>query len=184
MAIAPVEKRVYTAEEFYELCQTGERYELVKGELREMAPPGEEHGFEGMRLASRFGAYVYDHDLGERDPDTVRGADMAFVTRERLPEQFSPKWSEIIPDLVMEVASPNDSWSDVTGKVQQWLAAGVRIAWVVDSKARSVTVCRPGLPFVTLTEADTLDGGVVAPGFSLPVAHIFAPPRKRASESG
>src|SRR4051812_48972539 len=121
MATAAVGERRYSAEELWELCRAGGRYELVKGELREMPPGGEEHGFRGMRLPTYFGHYVYEHNLGEvalaetgfylqRNPDSVRAPDMAFIARERVPEELSPRWSEIIPDLVLEVVSPNDTW--------------------------------------------------------------------------
>jgi Uma2 family endonuclease len=185
MATAALGQRLYTAEELWELCQTGASYELVKGELREMPPPGEEHGFRGMRLPGYFSHYVYENNLGEvslaetgfylqRNPDTVRAPDMAFIVRERVPEEFSPKWSEIIPDLVMEVVSPNDTEDAVEEKVQQWLGAGVRLVWVVSPKARTVRVYRSPDDSFVLAGADTLDGGDVAPGFSFPVSRIFA----------
>jgi Uma2 family endonuclease len=185
MATAAVEKRTYTAEELYELCQAGGRYELVKGELREMPPAGEEHGFQGAPLVLFFGHYAHTNRLGRvalaetgfllaRDPDTVRAPDMAFIRQERLPEQFSRRWSEIVPNLVAEVVSPNDAWVEVAEKVAEWLAAGVRLVWVVNPRAKTVTVYRSLQEIRILTEADTLDGEEVAPGFSLPVAQIFA----------
>jgi Uma2 family endonuclease len=184
MATAAVGKRTYTGEELWELCQAGESYELVKGELREMPPGGEEHGFRGMRIPLYFGHYVVENNLGEvslaetgfylqRNPDTVRAPDMAFIARERLPEKLSPKWSEIIPDLILEVVSPNDTEEAVKEKIGEWLAAGVRLAWLVSPRARTVRVYRSLEDSHVLTEADTLDGGDVAPGFSLPVARVF-----------
>jgi Uma2 family endonuclease len=187
MATVIGQRQTVTAEELQELSQAGRSCELVKGELREMPPGGEEHGYRGMRLPGHLAAYVYANNLGEvslaetgvlleRGPDSLRAPDMGFIARDRLPVEPSPTWSEIVPDLVIEVVSPNESWSEVTDKVQQWLAAGVRVAWVVDNRARTVTVCRAVQPWVTLTETDTLEGGDVVPGFSLPVARIFAWP--------
>jgi len=188
MATITSQRRTVTAEELQELCQDGKSFELVKGELREMPPGGEEHGYRGMRLPGHLVAYVYAHSLGEvslaetgvlleRGPDSLRAPDMGFIARDRLPDEPSPNWSEIVPDLVIEVVSPNDTWSEVTDKVQQWLAAGVRVAWVVDNRARTVTICQAAQPWVTLTETETLDGGDVVPGFVLPVAQIFAWPK-------
>jgi Uma2 family endonuclease len=91
-----------------------------------------------------------------------------------LPQQRSRWFSVIVPDLVAEVIEPEDGFADVMESVLQWLAAGVRLVWVVDPHSRTVTVF-PSLQQVrVLTEADTLDGGEVAPGFSLLVAEIFA----------
>src|SRR5262245_61101359 len=116
MATAAAGKRTYTADELWDVCRAGGRYELVRGERREM-PPGGEAG----TMTSYFGYYVLSNHLGkiftaetgflvERDPDTVRAPDMAFIAQARLPEKLSPKWSEIVPDLVLEVVSPNDAW--------------------------------------------------------------------------
>jgi Uma2 family endonuclease len=184
MATAPVEKRLYTAEQLWELCGAGESYELVKGELREIPPGGEEHGGEAGSLAGYFGYYVLSNKLGrifvaetgflvERDPDTVRAPDMAFIAQARLPERLSPKWSEIIPDLVLEVVSPNDTWIEVDEKIALWLAAGVRTVWLVNPRARTVAVYDLSGDIRLLKATDTLDGGDIAPGFSLPVARIF-----------
>jgi Uma2 family endonuclease len=108
------------------------------------------------------------------DPDTVRAADIAFVRRERIPEAGIPKnfWP-LAPDLVVEVVSPGDTYSEVQEKVEDWLGAGVSAVWVVDPRRRAVLVYRSLTDVTRLAEGDELDGGEVVPGFRCRVSEIF-----------
>src|SRR5262249_6164334 len=111
----------------------------------------------------------------ERDPDTVRGADIAFVGNERLALITNPvKHIPFGPDLVVEVHSPNDRDDEVEEKTQLWLAAGSLLVWIVDPESRTVVVHRPGAEPVTLREDQEIDGGDVIPGFRYRVADFFA----------
>jgi Uma2 family endonuclease len=103
---------------------------------------------------------VFANDTGfisERDPDTVRGADVAFWSRERLPE-IPEGWIAVPPDLAIEVVSPNDMFSRIQKKVKHYLTHGVRLVWLVDPENRSVTVYRPGQPVRILEENEILSG--------------------------
>ncbi len=181
-----VQTPLMTAEELEQLPHAGRGYELVKGVLHKMPPAGEEHGgFAGV-FHTRLHIYVLDHQLGRvysaetgfvlaRNPDTVRGPDVAFVSRERLERlPMSSGYRQEAPDLVAEVISPNDTYSEVAEKVSDWLTAGVRMVVVIDPRKRSVTVYRPATGVLFLTEANTLDGGDVVPGWQLAVREIFA----------
>jgi Uma2 family endonuclease len=175
--------RLITAEELLLMPDDGMLHELVKGELRTMPPPGDEHGDITMELAWWLGQHVRAHRLGKvyaaetgfllaRDPDTVRAADVSFVRRERLtPRQRSYK--ALAPDLVAEVISPTDRAREVVEKVQDWLAAGTLLVHVVDPPRRTLTVHRPDAAPLVLTEADTLDADPVVPGWRLPVRVLF-----------
>ena len=178
--------RLVTAEELLKMPDDGYRYELVRGELRKMAPAGARHGRSAGKVAGPLMNHVATNHLGEvyiaeagfllaSDPDHVRVPDVAFVRRERFEDVgdtdgFFPG----PPDLAVEVISPNDRYTEVAEKVEDWLAAGTRMVVVVDSRRRVVAVHLPGSAPVTLTENDTLDGGDVVPGWSMPVADIFA----------
>jgi Uma2 family endonuclease len=170
-----------TGEDLLRMPDNGKRYELVKGELIEMSPPGGEHGQRATRIGRLLDEFVEEHDLGQvamesgfyltRDPDTVRGPDVLFVSREKLdPDVEVYGYYEVIPDLVVEIVSPGDTFNEVIDKVDEYLAAGVRLVWVVNMKRRSVIIYPGGQ---TLTEDDTLTGGNVLPGFAVPVSRLF-----------
>jgi len=175
-----------TADELLAMPDDGWRYELVKGELRRMPPPGDQHGWVGMNLGGPLHTFVKENKLGvvylaetgfklESDPDTVRAPDVAFVRQERVQETGPLQGYRFgAPDLVVEVLSPRDTIREVEEKVWEWLMAGARMVWVVSPKLRTVTVYRSLTDIVTLTEKDTLDGGDVVPGFKIRVGDIFA----------
>jgi Uma2 family endonuclease len=179
-----VEKKVYTAEDLLHLSDDGMRHELVRGELRTLPPAGEEHGIvagEGFRLianhvrANRLGQ-VFAAETGfflEHNPDVVRAPDVAFVAASRFERGPSPRFSDLVPDLVVEVVSPYDTAREVEEKVQAWLRAGVRLVWVVHPSTRSVTVYRSLHDIHALTENEQLDGGDVLPGFACSVGDFF-----------
>ncbi len=174
-----------TAEDLFNMPDDGYRYELVRGELRKMAPASFFHGTSAMRIGAPLAIYVIENGLGEvcaaetgfrigSDPDYVLAPDVAFVSRERLEDIgeigiFFPG----APDLVVEVTSPSDRLTQVAEKVRDWLDAGTRMVVVVNPRRRDVTVHLPNSAPVTLTEEDSLDGGDVVPGWTIPVKDIF-----------
>jgi Uma2 family endonuclease len=174
-----------TAEDLWRMPDT-ERRELVKGELRIMAPAGFDHGAVITNLAFLLTQYVKANKLGlvlgaetgfilARDPDTVRGADIAFVSTARLPAGGRPiGYFPGAPDLAVEVVSPGDTLKEVEDKVDDYLVAGTPLVWVVNPRRRTVTIHRPQTPPAMLGERDSLTGDTVVPGFSCPVAEIFA----------
>jgi Uma2 family endonuclease len=175
-----------TADELYRMAANGVRYELIRGELREMAPAGNEHGKVTVRLTWRLARHVETHGLGvvfaaetgfriSAAPDTVRAPDVAFVTRERLDEvgPIEGYWPGA-PDLVVEVVSPNDRYTDVEEKTTDWLGAGTRMVLVVNPRKRIVTVYRSLTQITILTESDLLSGDDIVPGWQVRVGDIFA----------
>jgi Uma2 family endonuclease len=110
-----------------------------------------------------------------RNPDRVVGADAVFIAAASLPiRRSSEGYLETTPDLVVEVRSKNDTDAEVRRKVNDYLAVGVRVVWVPDPEAQTVTVYRPGQQPQVLTTADTLTVDDVIPGFRMPVADVFA----------
>jgi Uma2 family endonuclease len=179
-----------TAEELLSLPDDGFRYELIEGELKQMSPAGHNHGRIIMRLAAPLARHAEENGLGEvyaaetgflitTNPDTVRAPDIAFVKQERVDEVGETKsyWPGA-PDLAVEVASPNDKVSEIKEKVKEWLEAGTPLVWVVSPKLHAVTVYRSLTDTVILTERDILDGGEIIPGFSYPIAKLFALKRR------
>lgn len=183
MSVLP-ERQLITAEQLFWFSDNGKRRELVKGKLREMALEVSSHGACGGTLQAYLGYHVITQRLGQvfsagtgftiaRAPDTVRAPDIAFVSKDRLPDPLPYGYLELAPDLVVEVVSPNDTAREVREKVDDWLNAGVRLVWVVDYQKRTITEYRSRKPIRVLREEDTLNGGDVVPGFSLPVREVF-----------
>jgi Uma2 family endonuclease len=78
------------------------------------------------------------------------------------------------PLLAVEILSPTDQHGDTTEKIQDYLAAGVPLVWVVDPDFQTVRVHRPETPPVMFNVTQELDGGTILPGFRTPVAELFA----------
>ncbi|HZT61127.1 MAG TPA: Uma2 family endonuclease [Pyrinomonadaceae bacterium] len=183
--------RLITADELEEMPHRDEhgndcRLELIRGELITMSPTKPLHGIVCARLTTRLGNFVEEHNLGEtfgaetgfiveREPDSVLGADVAFVSRERLDavENFD-KFFSFAPDLAVEVLSPGNTKSEIDLKIAMYFAAGSRAIWVFNPKRRAASVYSSPSAFRVLTEQDTLDGGEVLPGFRLELSKLFA----------
>ncbi len=176
--------KLMTAEELLRLGDDV-RGELIRGEFCEVMSVGQEHAEIVMQLGYLLKAFTVPRKLGrvagsdlgvllERDPDTVREPDIAFTSAERMPPGVRNRgYQEIVPDLVAEVRSPNDSSREVHDKAPMWLSHGVRLVWVVHPDTRTIDVYREGVPTATLDAAAALDGGDVLPGFTCAVSTVF-----------
>lgn len=176
-----------TIGEFERAPETVWRSELVRGRVVREPPAGGEHGSLAGRLHGRLARHVDDHGLGlvlaaetgfeiAPDPDgTVRAPDVAFISKERIPDDGIPRgfWPGP-PDLAVEVVSPSNSADQLQGKIFDYLDAGTRMVWVVHPRTRTVTVYRSTEEIRILGEGDVLDGADVVTGFRLPVAELFA----------
>jgi Uma2 family endonuclease len=177
-------KELVTAEELWQMGGRGENFELVKGELVEMTPPGETHGHAALSLGSRLFNFVEIHKLGKMmvesgyklsaNPDTVRAPDISFLSATKIPTDGLPDgYINGAPDLAVEVVSPGDTASEIQNKVQDYLAYGTQLVWVVYPQQRLVVTYYPDGTARTLRETDSLSGETVIPGFSCRVSDIF-----------
>ncbi len=179
------QKTTLTADQLLCLPDDGYRYELVKGELSKVPFGGALHGAVAARIGNVLLDYVKRDRLGvvlaagtgfwtERNPDTVRAPDAAFIPNERIPEGGLPAgFFEGPPDIAVEVVSPSDTAVEVQAKVEEWLQTGVRLVWVVYPEPRSVTVFRSRTDVRMLTLTDELTGDDVLPGFTCNVQELF-----------
>lgn len=177
--------RPLTADDLLRLYSEGIRGELIQGEFRPTMSAGVTHGKVVINVAGELRSFVRPRRLGsligsdtgillERDPDTVREPDVAYISAERMPIGAEvPGYSEVVPDLVVEVASPNDTPQQIEEKSRMWLSYGVRLVWTMHPSTRTVNVYPEDSAIFTLTEEDTLDGGDVLPGFSWEVRDLF-----------
>lgn len=177
--------RMITADELLAMPDDGNRYELVQGELICMSPSFILPSVVSGNVYLEVGTFVRRGRLGlcgtaeggfllESAPDTVRAPDVWFVKAERVPADGLPEgfWPGA-PDLAVEVLSPSDRFVDVMRKVQEYLAAGTHLVWVIDPKGRSAAVFGPERPPLLLGEDDVLEGSDLLPGFSLRLGDIL-----------
>lgn len=173
-----------TAEDLLHLNLPNKRTELLRGRLIVREPAGYRHGEVAMRLGVLVGSYVYQHRLGrvfaaetgftlERNPDTVRAPDVAFIRNDRLLDPPPRGFAEIAPDFAAEVLSPDDRPGEVLAKVADWLKAGARLVWVVDPIREHARVYRADGSEAFVSMGEALDGEDVFPGFSCSVALLF-----------
>jgi Uma2 family endonuclease len=175
-----------TAEEYADLPDPhGYPTELVKGVLVTMAPPRPRYGEICIQIGYLLRRFLEDHLIGrvvgndsgvitERDPDTVRGADIAYYSYKRVPKGPLPAGSlEVPPDLVFEVLSPTDRWSDVQEKVAEYLEVGVRAVCIVDDGTRSIHVFFTDRPMRIFKAADEFALPDIFSDFSAKVGRFF-----------
>ena len=181
--------RLLTAGDLLRLYSEGVRGELIRGVLCETMPTGR-HGEIAALMSAELVVFARARALGrvttsdagvllERDPDTVREPDVAFFSAAKLPPGVRVAgYSEVAPDLVVEIVSPSDSRREVHDKAHMWLSHGVRLVWVVHPETRTVDVYRADGDAATLSETDALDGLDVLPGFTCDVSAVFSPPEE------
>lgn len=183
-ALLLVRETTLTAEEFYETYAHRD-FELVRGRAVPVTPTGPTHGRIDNKIARRVGQFVEDRQLGavytntgfilSRSPDVVRAPDEAFVSAASITRSPPPEngYWELAPDLAIEVVSPNDSAEDIAAKVADYLAAGVRLTWVLYPRLHQIHVFERGHAPRILAGADSLDGSSVLPEFRLPLEDVW-----------
>ena len=174
-----------TAEEFGRRPDPGYPEELVQGRIVSMPPPTPSHGKVCGQAYYLLRRHADDHDLGhvmsndsgvitERDPDTVRGADVSFYSYSRLPKGPIPEgYFTFAPDLVVEVRSPDDRWRDILEKVTEYLEAGVTAVIVLDPGPRTAHIFRADRAPQQVGPDDELTVPEMLGDFRMKLARLF-----------
>lgn len=175
-----------TAEQYGELPDLGFPSELVRGRIVPMNQPYPRHGEICAEIARLVANHAKQNQLGrvttndsgiitERSPDTVRGADVAYYSYERVAKGPLPrrKYLEVVPELVFEVRSPSDRWSEILAKVAEYLKAGVQIVCIVDEETETVEIRSPDRPAQVLSRDDELAFNQILPGFGVVLRQLF-----------
>jgi Uma2 family endonuclease len=183
MAVQTSEKLI-TGEELLEMGDIGP-CELIEGRIVAMSPTSDLHGGYESNFDEHLKAYVRRHRLGKvrvgevgifirRNPDTVRGADVIFISNERYARrQHKSGFLDVAPDLVVEIMSPDDRWQDVNEKLRDYFSIGVRLVWVGNPAEPAVYAYRSLTDVRRFGPEEALTGDEVLPGFSVPVAALF-----------
>lgn len=192
-------QQLITAEQFATMKLDGPA-ELVRGEIVYLNRPATKvselsgafcmpqnyHGYVTAAIVGLLFMWNRKHGLGlvlsndswvqtDYDPDSVRGPDVIYIRRDKLPtEKLQRGVMTTPPDLVVEVLSPSDRWPDVLDKVSEFLRSGIDEVWIVDPDKRSLDIHRADQSPVHFAKTDTLIRPDLLPGFACPVAEFFA----------
>jgi Uma2 family endonuclease len=184
--MSTVAHKLITADEFFRMPDPpdGSKQELVQGEIVTMPPPSFQHGDVQLAIGSILRQFVKAHSLGtvtvesgvrtERDPDSVRGPDVAFWSKERIPLNEKPVgYPEVAADLCVEVVSPSDRISQLRRKATEYLNHGVRMVWIADPEDQTVTIYRQPGDGRVLSDNAEITGEDVLPGFQCKIGEFF-----------
>lgn len=173
--------------EFYRLCQANRdlRLELTaEGNLIIMPPTAWETGHRNSELNRRIGNWaasdgtglVFDSSTGFKLPNgATRSPDVAWVRRDRL-EALSPDPNKFLPlcsDFAVELRSASDALSTLQAKMQEYLANGLELGWLIDPKGKTVEIYRADEAVETVPLSTVLSGESLLPGLTIDLAEIF-----------
>jgi Uma2 family endonuclease len=182
-----VAEQLMTIDEFAQLAGDGRMRELVCGRVVDMNPPGSIHGIVVIRIASLLDAFVQSRKIGRvlggdsgvvtrTNPDSLRGADVAYLSFARAPRGSlaGKTYFSVAPELVFEVLSPFDRWSDVLEKIAEYLHVGVQAVCIANPDDRTVQIFTSSAPALRLASHDAFSLPDVLPGFQCLVEDFFA----------
>ena len=157
-----------------------------EGALQIMAPASPDADDVAAEFTRQVGNWThvihfgrtYGSSPGFTMPDgSVREPDAAWISDERLatlpPRGQRPAFPAVVPDLVIEVRSPSDRLPQQQRKMEEWIAYGARLGWLVDPEESRIYVYRPGAAPQILERPDTISGEPELPGLEVDCADIW-----------
>ncbi|MBX3055205.1 MAG: Uma2 family endonuclease [Anaerolineae bacterium] len=180
------EEALITGEELAAMGDLG-RCELVEGRVVKLSPAKMLHGRYEFEMARFLGNFVEEHNLGvvmvgevgvytRRNPDTVRGADVLFISHERLAQVTPGGFMDVAPELIVEVMSPSDRWSEVRKNIKEYFEVGVTAVLIVEPEEQTLALHRSPTDIQEFTLNDTLTLTDILPGFNLPLHQLWPSP--------
>jgi Uma2 family endonuclease len=183
----PILKKI-SDEDFFEFCQLNSDWRIERtseGELIIMPLRGGIAGSRSFTLTGIFGIWAkadgtgkgFDSSTGFRLPNGAdRSPDLAWVELSRwnaLTEEERKKFPPLCPDFVVEIRSETDSIDTLKDKMQEYIANGARLGWLIDPKEKQVYIYRPQAEVVCLTNPATVSGDPLLRGFILDMSEIW-----------
>jgi Uma2 family endonuclease len=180
--------RVMDADEFYDFCMRNEDLDVElssEGDLIIMPPTGMKTGNRNFELTGRFAVWAEKDGTGlgfdsssmfSLPNGAKRSPDLSWIKKERweaLSEREQEKFSPICPDFVVELRSPSDSLKRLQKKMEEYVANGAQLGWLLDPSARKVYVYRPGAEVEVLDDPETVSGEPLLRGFTLDVRALW-----------
>lgn len=179
-------KTLMTADEFEKVAARLGPCELVRGEVVTLSPGGFSHSQLVINVGALLQNWCRQAALGRvvggemgiivgQDPDTVRGADVAYFSYDRIPRQHKPEgFTAIAPNLVVEIIGKGQGWRTMVEKAGEYLGMGVDRVWVIDPRTQRVHIFQSDAEPLALSLGDELSDAAVLPGFSCKVDEFFA----------
>lgn len=177
-----IQERRYTLVEFHAFAETPENrdrlFELINGEIVEKMA-----SFSPSRIAMRIGRFIGNFSEGIGYVTGADGSyilspnyefmpDVGYIAKSSMPQE-PERQVQRPPDLAVEVKSPTDSKRGLRQKAEDYLRFGTKIVWLVFPEEKRIEVYELDQDVREYSMDDTLDGGDVLPGFTLPVREIF-----------
>jgi Uma2 family endonuclease len=175
-------------EEFAELCRLNPELQIERtseGELVIVAPTGGKTGLRNAKLTLAFGLWAESTGTGQSfDSSTLfslpngarRSPDLSWIRNERW-EALSPEQQEqfppLCPDFMIELRSKTDSLKSLTEKMEEYVANGAQLGWLIDPFERKVHIYRPGMAAEILNDPETVSGEPLLKGFVLQVRALW-----------
>jgi Uma2 family endonuclease len=183
MSGAAVEQKLTTGEDLAEMVGV-ESCELINGIMVPMSPTGDAHGAFELNVGVELREFARVHQIGKvrvgevgiyirRSPDTIRAADVIFISNERYARKGNSAFLDVAPDLVVEIMSPTDSYAEVQRKLLDYFSIGVREVWVLLPDIGTVYAYSAPTELRAFGPDETLTASEVLPGFAVPVARLF-----------
>lgn len=176
-------------EKLFEFCQVNRDYRIernAEGDILIMSPEAASSGSGNMRLAWLFAEWAERDGSGRAFGSStgfilankaMRSPDVSWVSKKRLQSISQQDWNRFLPlcpDFVLELRSPSDRLRTLQEKMQEYIANGARMGWLLDPEAKQVHVYRPGLPVEVLSDPETVSGEPVLAKFALDVRRVWA----------
>jgi Uma2 family endonuclease len=177
-----------TDEQFFQLCQNNRdlRFERnASGDLIIMPPTGSETGNRNIKLSTQLEIWssqnnlglAFDSSTGFKLPNGAnRSPDAAWVKKERweaLTTEEKEKFAPLCPDFVVELRSKTDSLEKLQGKMQEYIANGTKLGFLLDRQNQRVEIYRPNQAVEILSSPASLSGEDILPGFVLDLKNIL-----------
>ena len=177
-----------TNDEFFEFCQLNSDLRIERtsqGDIAIIAPTGGTTAIYNSKLTARFTVWAEQDGTGQVFDSSVefslpsganRSPDVSWIRNQRwdaLTQKERDRFPPICPDFVLESRSPSDSLSKLKEKMEEYIANGAGLGWLLDAFERRIYVYRPGLPVITLENPETISGEPLLKGFALDLRSIW-----------
>jgi Uma2 family endonuclease len=184
---SPVLKKM-SEQEFYEFCRLNPDLSLElssEGDLIIMPPTGGKSGRRNAVLGARLTLWALETKVGHAfDSSTLftlpnsakRSPDFAWVSNERwdaLTEDEQERFPPLCPDFVVELRSRTDALKNLRQKMEEYMANGAQLGWLIDPLERRVDVYRPGAAVEQLDDPRAISGEPVLGGLELELQEIW-----------